>query len=141
MSETNYQVTLPPRESDVSPELHTLVERQAKAWEENKFALAEKDWLPDGVLVSPAGKWLAHELKGEMAKFHREYMDLVVRIKSVFATQDGSRLAVEWDWTVTRKSDGQRGTTPDAIIAELVDGKIKSWREYFDLLSSVEAKR
>jgi ketosteroid isomerase-like protein len=140
MSETNYQVTLPQRESDITPELRALVERQAKSWEENNFALAEKDWLPDGVLVSPAGKWWAHELKAEMAKFHREYTNLVVTIKNVFATGDGSRLAVEWDWTVTRKRDGMRDTTPDAIIAELVDGKIKSWREYFDLSSSVEAK-
>jgi SnoaL-like domain len=140
MPETKYQITLPQQESDTTPELRALVERQAKAWEENNFALAEGDWSPTGVLVSPAGKWLAHELKGEMAKFHLEYEELVVTIKNVFATQDGSRLALEWDWTVTRKSDGQRGTTPDAIIAELVDGKIKSWREYFDLSSSVEAK-
>lgn len=137
----HYEVSLPSLESDVSPELRALVERQAKSWEENKFALAENDWLPDGILVSPAGKWSAHELEAEMAKFHREYTDLVVIIKNVFATRDGSRLAVEWDWTVTRKSDGLRGTTPDAIIAELVDGKIKSWREYFDLSLSVEAKR
>jgi uncharacterized protein (TIGR02246 family) len=140
MPETNYQVTLPQLESDASPALRALVERQAKSWEENNFDLAAPDWLPDGVLVSPAGKWFAHELKNEMAKFHREYMDLVVTIKNVFATQDGLRLALEWDWTVTRRSDGLRGTTPDAIIAELVNGKIKSWREYFDLSSSVEAK-
>jgi ketosteroid isomerase-like protein len=136
----NYQVSLPALESDVSPELHALVERQAKSWEENNFALAGADWLPDGVLVSPAGKWFAHELQNEMTKFHRDYTDLVVTIKNIFATQDGSRLALEWDWTVTRRSDGQRGTTPDAIIAELIDGKIKSWREYFDLSSSVETK-
>jgi ketosteroid isomerase-like protein len=136
----NYQVSLPALESDVLPELRALVERQAKSWEENNFTLAENDWLPDGVLVSPAGKWLAHELQAEMTKFHGEYTDLVVTIKNIFATGDGSRLAVEWDWTVTRKSDGLRGTTPDAIIAELVEGKIKSWREYFDLSASVEAK-
>jgi ketosteroid isomerase-like protein len=137
---SNYQVSLPQKDTDVSAELLALVERQAKSWEENNFALAANDWLDDGVLVSPAGKWFAHELQGEMSKFHRDYKDLVVTIKNVFATQDGSRLAIEWDWTVTRRSDGKRGTTPDAIIAELVSGKIKSWREYFDLSSSVEAK-
>jgi limonene-1,2-epoxide hydrolase len=136
----HYQVSLQMLESDVSAELRALVERQAKSWEENNFALAEADWLPDGVLVSPAGKWRAHELQNEMTKFHCDYTELVVTIKNVFATRDGSRLAVEWDWTVTRRSDGLRGTTPDAIIAELVAGKIKSWREYFDLSTSVEAK-
>ena len=73
-----------------------------------------------------------------MAKFHRDYTDLEVTIKNLFATADGSRLAVEWDWTVTRREDGARGTTPDAIIAELKGGKILSWREYFDLSGSVE---
>lgn len=136
---TYYEVSLPQKENDVSPELRALVERQAASWEQNNFALAENDWLPDGVLVSPAGKWFAHELRAAMTSFHQEYTDLLVTIKNVFATRDGSRLALEWDWTVTRKSDGLRGTTPDAIIAELVDGKIKSWREYFDLSSSVEA--
>lgn len=138
---SNYQVSLPQKDSDVSSALRALVERQAKSWEENNFALAEDDWLPDGVLVSPVGKWFAHELQNEMTKFHLEYKDLTVTIKNVFATQDGSRLALEWDWTVTRIADGTRGTTPDAIIAELVDGKIKSWREYFDLSSSVEVKK
>ncbi len=133
-------MSLPALGSDASPELRALVERQAKSWEGNHFDLAAADWLPDGILVSPAGRWFAHELAGEMAKFHRDYSDLVVTIKNIFATQDGSRLAVEWDWTVTRRKDGQRGTTPDAIIAELEGGKIKSWREYFDLASSVETK-
>jgi uncharacterized protein (TIGR02246 family) len=136
----NYTVSLLPRDTDTSPSLRALVERQAKAWEQNDFDLAAADWLPNGVLVSPGGRWYAEELKGEMSKFHQIYKDLVVTIKNVFSTHDGSRLAVEWDWTVTRRSDDMRGTTPDAIIAELVDGKIKSWREYFDMSSSVEAK-
>lgn len=135
-----YQVTISAKPSDVSSHLHALVERQARSWEQNDFALAAADWLPGGVLVSPAGQWRADELPGEMAKFHRDYTDLVVSIKNIFATADGSKLAVEWDWTVTRKRDGARGTTPDAIIADLVNGKIRSWREYFDLSGSVEGK-
>lgn len=133
-----YQTMIPAKPTDAPSDLRALVARQARAWEANDFALAAADWLPDGVLVSPAGQWRAVELAGEMAKFHRDYTNLVITIKNVFATADGSKLAVEWDWTVTRKRDGVRGTTPDAIIAELVDGKIKSWREYFDLSGSVE---
>jgi uncharacterized protein (TIGR02246 family) len=134
----NYRVTLPAQLNDVSEDLRALVERQARSWEQNDFALAAADWLPDGVLVSPGGQWRADELTAEMTKFHRDYTDLVVTIKNIFATANGSRLAVEWDWTVTRRRDGKRGTTPDAIIADLVDGKIQSWREYFDLSGSVE---
>ncbi len=135
---THYQPTLGSKSEDVSDALRALVARQARSWEENNFGLAADDWHPDGVLVSPAGKWRASELKEEMAKFHRDYTDLRVTVKNIFATADGSRLALEWDWTVTRRSDGARGTTPDAIIAELKGDKILSWREYFDLSSSVE---
>ncbi len=136
-----YQPALETRPEDASEEVRALVSRQARAWETGDFDLAAGDWLPDGVLISPGGKWRADELRGEMAKFHAAYLDLQVKVKNVFATADGSRLAAEWDWTVTRRSDGERGTTPDAIIADLVDGKISSWREYFDLSSSVEAPR
>ena len=135
---THYQPALEAKAGDVSGALRALVARQARSWEENDFGLAADDWHPEGVLVSPAGKWRASELKEEMAKFHRDYTDLKVAVKNLFATADGSRLALEWDWTVTRREDGARGTTPDAIIAELAGGKILSWREYFDLSSSVE---
>ena len=139
MSEpTNYLPVLEPSPDDVSEPLRALVERQARSWEENDFARAADDWHEEGVLVSPAGRWRVEELQGEMDKFHRDYRNLHITIKSVFATADGSRVAVEWDWSVTRLSDGVRGTTPDAIIGELVDGKILSWREYFDLSGSVE---
>jgi uncharacterized protein (TIGR02246 family) len=135
---SNYRPTLPSQLNDVSEELRALVERQARSWEQNDFAFAAGDWLPEGVLVSPGGQWRADELAGAMTAFHRDYTDLVVTIKNIFATADSTKLAIEWDWTVTRKIDGVRGTTPDAIIADLVGGKIKSWREYFDLSGSVE---
>ncbi|MEM6428794.1 MAG: nuclear transport factor 2 family protein [Deinococcota bacterium] len=135
-----YQAALPKQASDVSRSLRELVIRQARAWEQNKLELALDDWHPKGILVSPAGTWPVHELAAEMGKLHRDYHNLVINIKNVFATADGTRLAVEWDWTITRRSDGLTGTTPDAIIAELDDsGKILSWREYFDLSSSVES--
>ncbi len=61
-------------------------------------------------------------------------------IKNVFASPDGKKAAIEWDWAVTRKKDGKRGTSHDAIIVDLVGGKIASWREYYDPASSVEGK-
>jgi len=119
--------------------IRALVRRQARAWEQNDFDLGARDWLPEGVLVSPGGQWTAEALRAEMAKFHSGYRDLAVEIKNVFASADGCKVAIEWDWTVTRKADGLRGVTHDAIIVDLQRGKIKSLREYFDLGSSVEA--
>ena len=136
----NYQTKQAPKDTDISEELSLLVERQARSWEESNFELAADDWHREGVLVSPAGEWKADELATEMEKFAKDYQDLTVTIKNIFATADGTKLAVEWDWTVTRRSDGLRGTTADSIIADLAGGKILSWREYFDLSSSVEGQ-
>jgi ketosteroid isomerase-like protein len=74
-----------------------------------------------------------------MADFHADFCDLEVTIKNVFTASDGRQVAIEWDWAVTRKRDGERSVTHDAIIVSLVDGKISSWREYFDRLGAVEA--
>jgi ketosteroid isomerase-like protein len=120
--------------------IYDLVLRQAKSWEQNNFDLAKDDWHETGVLVSPAGEWPASELAQAMQDFHKEFENLQVTIKHIFVNSGQDKVAVEWDWTVTRRSDGLRGTTPDAIIADLQDGKILSWREYFDLSTSVEAK-
>lgn len=126
-------------QDDHADNIRALVERQARAWEHNDFDLAAEDWLPDGVLIAPAGEWPAEKLRQVMVDFHAGFTDLVVEIKNVFASADGSKVAIEWDWSVTRRADGARSLTQDAIIADLIDGKIKSWREYFDLSSSVEA--
>jgi uncharacterized protein (TIGR02246 family) len=120
--------------------IQALVERQARSWERNDFDLAAGDWLPDGVLTSPGGEFPAPILRATMNNFHDLYTDLVVDVTNVFASPDGSKVAIEWTWSVTRKRDGARSVTLDAIIADLVDGKIRSWREYFDLSTSVEAE-
>jgi ketosteroid isomerase-like protein len=125
--------------SAAPPEVLALVQRQARAWERNDFQLGASDWLPDGELTSPAGRVPAAEIEDELANFHRHFADLRVTILNVFASPDSARVAIEWDWEVTRRSDGMRGVTHDAIIVDLVGGKIASWREYFDLGSSVEA--
>ena len=123
---------------DAPPEVLALVERQALAWERNDFGLAAPDWLPDGELTSPAGRVPAAEIEQELTTFHQRFADLRVTVSKVFASADGTSVAIEWDWEVTRRSDGVRGVTHDAIIVDLVGGKIASWREYFDLGGSVE---
>jgi len=118
--------------------IQALVERQARAWERNDFDLAAGDWLPDGVLTSPGGVFPAAILRATMNDFHDKYNKLTVTVTNVFASPDGAKVAIEWIWDVTRKSDGASSVTSDGIIADLVDGKIQSWREYFDLSTSVE---
>ena len=120
--------------------IRQLVERQARAWEKQDFTLAASDWLPTAVLISPEGNTPAGEMPASMKDYFKDFSDLHVTIKNVFASTDGKKVGIEWDWAVTRKKDGKRGTAHDAIIVDRVEGKIASWREYYDPASSVEGK-
>jgi ketosteroid isomerase-like protein len=116
-----------------------LVERQARAWEKQDFSLAASDWLPTAVLTSPEGNTPAAQMPASMKDYFKDFSDLHVTIKNVFASPDGKKLAIEWDWAITRKKDGKRGVSHDAIIVDLLGGKIASWREYYDPAASGEA--
>ncbi len=117
-----------------------LVERQARAWEKEDFSIAASDWLPTAVLTSPEGNTAAGDMPASMRDYFKDFTDLHVTIKNVFASPDGKKLAIEWDWAITRKRDGNRGISHDAIMVDLKDGKIASWREYYDPAASGEAK-
>jgi ketosteroid isomerase-like protein len=116
-----------------------LVERQARAWEKQDFTLAASDWLPTAVLTSPEGNTPAGNMAASMKDYFKDFSDLQVTIKNFFATPDGKKVAIEWDWAITRKKDGKRGISHDAIMVDLKDGKIASWREYYDPAASGEA--
>jgi ketosteroid isomerase-like protein len=116
-----------------------LVERQARAWEKQDFTLAASDWLPTAVLMSPEGNTPAPQMPASMKDYFKDFSNLHVTIKNVFASPDGKKLAVEWDWAITRRKDGKRGVSHDAIIVDLQGGKIASWREYYDPAASGEA--
>jgi ketosteroid isomerase-like protein len=116
-----------------------LVERQARAWEKQDFTLAASDWLPTAVLMSPEGNTPAGQMPASIKDYFKDFSDLHVTIKNVFASPDGKKLAIEWDWAITRKKDGKRGISHDAIMVDLIAGKIASWREYYDPAASGEA--
>jgi ketosteroid isomerase-like protein len=117
-----------------------LVERQARAWEKEDFTIAASDWLPTAVLTSPEENTAAPDMPASMKDYFKDFSNLHVTIKNVFASPDGKKVAIEWDWAITRKRDGKRGVSHDAIVVDLKDGKIASWREYYDPAASGEAK-
>jgi uncharacterized protein (TIGR02246 family) len=122
-----------------APEVVAMLQRQAHAWTTGDFSGAADDWHPDGVLTAPGNRVPFEALARTITAFHRDYADLVVTITNVFASADGRRIALEWLWEVSRREDGARSLTEDAIIVDLDgDGKILSWREYFDTASAVE---
>ena len=129
-----------PAKSDNTVKIRELVDRQVQAWEKHDFGIAAHDWLPSGQLISPGGQVHAEEMQTAMAGYFKQFRDLRVTVKNVFISTDGAKAAIEWDWDVTRRRDGARAVTHDAIIVDLVGGRIASWREYFDLGNSIDAK-
>ena len=126
--------------NDNAAKIRELVDRQAQAWEKHDFGIAAPDWLPSGELLSPGGRVPVEEVQTAMAGYFKQFRDLRITVKNVFISTDGAKAAIEWDWDVTRRRDGARAVTHDAIIVDLVGGRIASWREYFDLGNSIDAK-
>ena len=129
-----------PAKSDNTVKIKELVDRQVQAWEKHDFGIAAPDWLPSGELVAPGGRVPAEEMQAAMAGYFKQFRDLQVTVKNVFISTDGAKAAIEWDWDVTRRRDGTRAVTHDAIIVDLVGGRIASWREYYDFGNSIDAK-
>ena len=123
-----------------SAQVRALVNRQVQAWEKRDFAIAADDWLPSGELFSPGGHVVKTEMQSAITDYFKNFTDLKVMVNDVFVSEDGTKLAIQWDWTVTRKRDGKRAMTHDAILVHLVGGKIATWSEYFDFGNSVDAK-
>lgn len=116
-----------------------MLERQAAAWKSGDFTSAADDWHPDGMLTAPGNRVPRAALAGTIADFCRDYGDLDVTVTTVFSSANGRRVALEWLWAVTRLRDGARSLTEDAILIDLdSDGRILSWREYFDTATAVE---
>jgi ketosteroid isomerase-like protein len=126
--------------NDNPVKIRELVDRQVQAWEKHDFEIAAPDWLPRGELISPGGRVTVEEMQTAMAGYFKQFRDLRVTVKNVFISTDGAKAAIEWDWDVTRRRDGARAVSHDAIIVDLVGGKIASWREYFDFGNSIDAK-
>jgi ketosteroid isomerase-like protein len=116
-----------------------LVERHARAFEANDWDAVRDLWHPDAELVSPSGRWPATAIPAIMVDLERTYRDVEITVTNAFGSADGRRIALEWTYASTRRSDGERSAVPDAIIIDLEDDRIRSWREYFDLSSSVES--
>jgi hypothetical protein len=124
---------------DCSPSTLAMIERQANAWTVGDFSKAVDDWHPQGILSAPGNRILLSQLGRTVEKFFHDYGELRITITNVFASADGRRVALEWHWEVTRRRDGSRSLTEDAILIDLdEDGRILSWREYFDTANAVE---
>ena len=114
-----------------STQVRALVNRQAQAWKKRDFGIAADDWMAKGKLIFPGGHVVKDDMQSAILDYFKKFTDLNVRVNEMFLSEDGTRLAIQWDWTVTRKRDRKRATKHDAILVHLVGGKIAIWHEYF----------
>ena len=82
----------------------------------------------------------AEKTETQLKGYFKDFTGLHVTLKNLIVSPDGNKLALEWDWAITRRKDGKRAISHDAIMVDLKDGKIASWREYYDPAASGEAK-
>jgi uncharacterized protein (TIGR02246 family) len=114
-----------------SEEARALVERQARAWKRADPAAIIADFAPDGALISPRGRWQGHDaLRHAAESVFATVTDVEVVVTRVLLEADQG--AAEWTWSETNRADRSRHTVEDAIIFELRDDKLVSWREYPD---------
>jgi hypothetical protein len=92
-------------------------------------------------LFSPGGHVVKKDMQSAILDYFKNFTDLKITVNEMFLSEDGTRLAIQWDWTVTRKRDRKRATTHDAILVHLVGGKIGTWNEYFDFGNSMECRQ
>jgi uncharacterized protein (TIGR02246 family) len=108
-----------------------LVERQARAWERTDLDAIVADFAPNGVFISPGGRWEGKdEIRQAATDFFAAARDVKINVARVILMNNFG--AVEWTWSETRIATGKRHTMDDAIIFTVRDGKIFYWREYFD---------
>jgi uncharacterized protein (TIGR02246 family) len=114
-----------------SNEVKELIERQAHAWIVQDIELALPDFAPDAIFQSPGGRWVGREQIRDVANaFFRETASVKINILRIIF--DGRNGAVEWTWEETLRAANRRRFAEDAIVFEIVAGKIVYWREYFD---------
>ena len=106
-----------------SVQVRALVNRQVPAWEKRDFAIAADDWLPNGEPFSPGGHVVKKDMQSAIHNYFKNFTDLNVTVNEMFLSEDGTRLAIQWDWAVTRKRDRKRATTNDLILVRLVGEK------------------
>lgn len=120
-------------QGDDRSDIISLIERQKEAWESGDIELLLADFANDCLFIVP-GKIIQEksELREMVQDYWQHYTETQIEIKRVFfASNQG---AIEWHWRDVEKETRKRQLAHDAIIFELIDHKIKYWREYIDVV-------
>ena len=108
-----------------------MVERQAKAWEEQDVMAIANDFAEDAIFIAAGFRFEGKQRIQQAARdYFNQFHDTSVEIKRIIIDDDEG--AVEWDWRDRNRKSGQEGFAEDAIIFKLKNEKIVYWREYIE---------
>lgn len=84
-----------------------------------------------GEFIVPGNRWIGQE---DIRLAFQEYADTyeVMQIEVLQIIRAGERAVVEWRWTDRERTTGTTAQAEDAIIVEMLGGRITRWREYID---------
>lgn len=112
-------------------EIHSLIERQAKAWESSNADQVVADFAEDSLFIVPGSTLTGKSAIADAAKgYFANFTDIKIEIKQIIIQENKG--AVEWTWEDKNKNTSEKSYAEDAIIFELENHKIKYWREYID---------
>ncbi|MBC7869348.1 MAG: nuclear transport factor 2 family protein [Chitinophagaceae bacterium] len=108
-----------------------IVYRQKNAWEQNDVEAILTDFAPHCVFITPKSRYEGIDAVRKVVEgFVQTGAKAQITIHRLMV--DGNQGAVEWTWQETRPSSDEIIIAEDAIILEVVEGKIIYWREYFN---------
>lgn len=115
----------------IEEEIARMIERQAKAWEQQDVEAIADDFAEDAVFIAAGFKFAGkQEIKRAAKDYFNQFDNTTVEIKRVII--DGEEGAVEWDWRDRNRQTGRSGFAEDAIIFKLENDKFVYWREYIE---------
>jgi len=131
LSEGNRLTMVSPDPQATQLKISDLIKRQARAWETADSDQIIADFAEDGVFIVPGSQFRGkQQIKAAVDDYFSQVAETQIRIDTIIVQENKG--AVEWTWCQRNKETGQLSKTEDAIIFELDQGKIKSWREYMD---------
>jgi len=111
--------------------IERLIYRQKNAWETRDIEAILADFAPNCVFITPKSRYEGVEAVRKVVEgFVGTKAKAQITIHRIMV--DGDQAAVEWTWQETRPSSDEIIIVKDAIILEVVEGKIVYWREYFN---------
>ncbi|MEO0928716.1 MAG: nuclear transport factor 2 family protein [Cyanobacteria bacterium J06643_13] len=112
-------------------QIEQLITRQAQAWENQDAQAIAADFADEAVFIAAGFEFLGKErIKKAALDYFKQFHQTSVAIKNVIVEENKG--AVEWDWRDRNRKTDKEGFAEDAIVFELVEGKIVYWREYIE---------